>query len=187
MTKGALRHPILPFLPFRLPVVYTPHAHYPTMAIEKGDTAPDFTVKSTDKSDFTLSEHLKKNPVLLNFYAGDFGINCTIYMTKFAERYEEILATGVEFVAINPDSMDMHESFKSRVKLPWEFLHDKDQEVSKAFGAIVGPGHMTTGFTNREFFLIGQDGKVLWTWKAPVPKTLPDFDETLNAIKEALQ
>lgn len=157
------------------------------MAIETGDTAPDFTVRSTDGTEFTLSEKLKEKPVLLNFYAGDFGINCTMYMTKFAERYAEIQETGALLVGINPDSMDLHESFKSRVGIPWELLHDKDQEVSRAYGAIVGPGHMTTGYTNREFFLIGQDGKVLWTWKAPVPKTLPDLDELLAAVREALQ
>ena len=62
----------------------------------------------------------------------------------------------------------------------------KDKAVSKEFGAIVGPGHMVSGFTNREFFLVGKDKKILYTWKAPIPKVLPELDEIVEGIKKAL-
>ena len=60
------------------------------MKYNVGDTVPDFEMESTDGTVFRLSEAVKKNPVLVNFYVGDFGINCTNYMTKFNERIEEI-------------------------------------------------------------------------------------------------
>ena len=58
--------------------------------------------------------------------------------------------------------------------------------ISKEYGAIVGPGHMVSGFTNREFFLIGKDRKILYTWKAPIPKVLPELDEIVEGIEKAL-
>ena len=157
------------------------------MAIEINDIAPDFELESTDGSLFKLSEMVAKGPVLLNFYVGDFGINCTNYMNVFGERIEDLTDLGLTMVGINNDSMDSHQGFKRALGLKWEILHDKDKNVAKSFGAIVGPGHMVTGFTNREFYLIGKDMKVAYTWKAGIPKDLPVFDEVLNGIKEALQ
>ena len=156
------------------------------MALNVGDTAPDFTAESTSGESFNLYAELEKGPILLNFYVGDFGINCTNYMTRFIESYGRIEELGVRMVPINPDSMDSHKLFKQRLGAPFEYLFDKDKEVSRQFGAIVGPGHMVSGFTNREFFLIGKDRKILYTWKAPIPKVLPEVDEVVEGIKKAL-
>ncbi len=156
------------------------------MALEVGDTAPDFTVDSTSGEKFNLYTELKKGPILLNFYVGDFGINCTNYMAKFIESYDKISELGVRMVPINPDSLDSHKLFKERLGAPFDYLFDKDKEVSKQFGAIVGPGHMVSGFTNREFFLIDKDGKIRYTWKAPIPKVLPELDEVVEGVKKAL-
>ena len=156
------------------------------MALNVGDVAPDFTVGSTSGEDFNLYKELEKGPVLLNFYVGDFGINCQNYLTKFIESYDRISGLGVRMVPINPDSLDSHKLWKQRLAAPFDFLHDKGQEISKQFGAIVGPGFMVSGFTNREFFLIGKDRKILYTWKAPMPKALPEVDEVVEGIKKAL-
>ena len=157
------------------------------MSIQIGDIAPDFELESTDGSLYKLSEEVAKTPVLLNFYIGDFGINCTNYMNIFNERLDDLLDLGISMIGINHDSMDSHTGFKKMTGLKWELLFDKDKNVAKTYGAIVGPGHMVTGFTNREFILVGKDMKVLYTWKAGVPKDLPEFDAVLNGVKEALQ
>ncbi|MFA6710875.1 MAG: peroxiredoxin family protein [Candidatus Methanomethylophilaceae archaeon] len=156
------------------------------MTFKVGDTAPDFTLPSTDKDVFNLYKELETGPVLLNFYVGDFGINCATYMMKFIESYDSITSLGVRLVPINSDSLDSHRNWKERMGSPFEYLYDKDKTVSKEFGAIVGPGHMVSGFTNREFYLIGTDRKIRYIWKADVPKTLPVFDDVLNGIKSGL-
>ena len=156
------------------------------MTFTVGDTAPDFTLPSTDKDSFNLYRELKDGPVLLNFYVGDFGINCTTYMMKFIESYDAIKDLGVRLVPINSDSLDSHKNWKDRMGSPFEYLYDKDKTISKEFGAIVGPGHMVSGFTNREFYLVGTDKKIRYVWKADVPKTLPVFNDILNGIKSGL-
>ncbi len=156
------------------------------MTLSIGDTVPDFTVRSTERDAFRLYDELEKGPILLNFYVGDFGINCTAYMTKFTESYDRIRSLGVTMVPINPDSLDSHKMFKDRLGAPFEFLFDDGQKVSSEYGAIVGPGHMVSGFTNREFFLIGKDRKIKYIWRAPVPKVLPDLDEIVEGVKKGL-
>ncbi|MCQ2052601.1 MAG: peroxiredoxin family protein [archaeon] len=156
------------------------------MTIEIGDVAPDFTVMSTDRESFNLYTELEKGPILLNFYIGDFGINCMNYMIKFIESANKIIDLGVTMVPINSDSLDSHKLWKKRIDAPFEFLFDEDKKVSKQYGAIVGPGYMVSGFTNREFFLIGRDKKVKFIWKATTPKSIPTFDEILEGIKKAI-
>ena len=156
------------------------------MALDVGDIAPDFTVDSTSGEKFNLYNELEKGPILLNFYVGDFGINCTNYMTKFIEQYDRITELGVRMVPISPDSLDSHKLWKTRMGAPFDLLFDDKKAVSNMFGAIVGPGHMVSGFTNREFFLIGKDKKILYTWKAPVPKVLPEVDEIVEGIRKNL-
>lgn len=151
-----------------------------------GDKAPDFTVASTDRDSFDLYEQLKDGPILLNFYVGDFGINCTNYMSKFIEQYDCITSAGVRMVTINNDNMDSHRMFKDRLGAPFEFLYDQDKTVAKEYGAIVGPGFMVTGFTNREFYLIDRDGTIRFIWRSPQPKVLPTVDEIVEGIKASL-
>lgn len=147
-----------------------------------GDTVPDFSVKSTDGGDFGLYKELENGPILLNFYVGDFGINCTTYLSKFIESYDRLKDAGIRLVPINPDSLDSHKMWKDRLGAPFDFLWDEGQKISKDYEAIVGPGHMVSGFTNREFYLIGKDRKVKYVWKSPVPKVLPDVDEMIDAV-----
>jgi peroxiredoxin len=156
------------------------------MVLSVGDIAPDFTVRSTEREDFDLYKELEKGPILLNFYVGDFGINCTNYMAKFIESYGRFTEMGVTIVPINPDTLDSHRLWKSRMGAPFEFLFDEKQTVSNQYGAIVGPGHMVSGFTNREFFLIGKDHKIKYIWRAPAPKVLPEVDDIAEGVRKAL-
>ncbi|NLN71340.1 MAG: redoxin domain-containing protein [Thermoplasmatales archaeon] len=153
---------------------------------EIGDTAPDFTLSSTDGGDFNLYGELENGPVLVNFYVGDFGLNCYNYSVRFVERYGELLDAGTRMVGVNSDSADSHRKWKERLEAPYDFLFDENKKVSTEYGAIVGPGHMVTGFTNREFYLIGGDRRIRYIWRADVPKTLPDFDEVLEGVKKGL-
>lgn len=151
-----------------------------------GDTVPDFSAKSTSGEDFELYKELEKGPILLNFYVGDFGINCTSYMTKIIESYSRFTDLGVRLVPINPDSLDSHKMFKDRLNAPFDYLFDEGQRISKDYEAIVGPGHMVSGFTNREFYLIDKEHKVRFVWKSPVPKVLPEIDELVSGIEKSL-
>lgn len=157
------------------------------MTLSIGDTAPDFTMPSTDSESFNLYSELEKGPILLNFYVGDFGINCTNYMGKFIESKDGFDALGVRLVGINPDSLDSHRMWKDRIGSPFEYIHDEKQEVSKVYDAIVKESAIVKGFTNREFFLIDRDRKIKYIWRAPEPKVLPDVQEVLEGVRQGLQ
>jgi len=154
--------------------------------LEIGDVAPDFRMPSVDREEFCLSEELKDGPILLNFYVGDFGINCTTYMVKMIELAPSFDDAGVRIFTINPDGLENHRIFRGRLNSPYDHIHDVKQEVSNTYGAIVEESAIIKGFTNREFFLIGTDGRIRYIWRAPTPKVLPDMDEILSEVRKAL-
>jgi len=151
-----------------------------------GDTVPDFTMRSTDREAFNLYKELENGPILLNFYIGDFGINCTTYMTKLIESKDRLKKMGVRFVAINPDSLESHKMWRDRMGSDFEHIFDEKQAVSKEYGAIVEAESMVKGFTNREFFLIGKDRKIKFYWASEIPKMLPDVNELLDGVEKTL-
>jgi len=154
--------------------------------LEVGDIAPDFGMPSAKKDEFRLYEELKKGPILLNFYVGDFGINCTTYMMRMIELSDAFGKMGVRVFPINPDSLDSHKVFMERLGSPYDHIFDQGQEVSKAYGSIIEESPIVKGFTNREFFLIGEDRRIRYIWRAPVPKVLPDMDEMVTEIGKVL-
>ena len=154
--------------------------------LEIGDIAPDFTMPSVDRKEFNLYGELKNGPILLNFYVGDFGINCSTYMLKMIELFPMFEKMGVRIFPINPDGLESHKVFRDRLNSPYDHIHDVKQEVSKAYGAIVEDSPIVKGFTNREFFFIGTDRKIRYIWRAPVPRVLPDMDAVLEEVKKVL-
>jgi len=154
--------------------------------LEIGDIAPDFAMPSVDRKEFRLSEELKKGPILLNFYVGDFGINCSTYMVKMIELFPVFEKMGVRIFPINPDGLESHKVFRDRLNSPYDHIHDVKQSVSKTYGAIVEDSPIVKGFTNREFFLIDMNGKIRYIWRAPVPKVLPDMDEVAKEVAKVI-
>jgi len=151
-----------------------------------GDVAPDFKMPSTDKDEFRLYDELKKGPILLNFYVGDFGINCTTYMMRMIELSDTFKKMGIRVFPINPDSLESHKAFRERLNSPYDHIFDRKQEVSKEYGAIVEESPIVKGFTNREFFLIDKERKIRYIWRAPVPKVLPDMDQMIEEIEKIM-
>jgi len=153
---------------------------------ETGCEAPDFKMPSVDRKEFHLYGELKNGPILLNFYIGDFGINCTTYMTRMIELAPAFNDLGVRIFPINPDGLESHKLFRDRLNSPYDHINDIGQEVSKRYGAIVEDSPIIKGFTNREFFLIDTERKVRYIWRSPVPKVLPDMDEVLTEVRKAI-
>jgi len=151
-----------------------------------GDIAPDFKMPSVDRDEFSLYGELENGPILLNFYVGDFGINCTAYMMRMIELFSEFDNIGVRIFTINPDGLESHKLFRDRINSPYDHIFDKGQEVSKAYGSIIKESEIVKGFTNREFFFIDTDRTIRYIWRAPIPKILPDMDEILAELKKII-
>jgi thioredoxin-dependent peroxiredoxin len=127
-----------------------------------GTIAPKFSTKAaqggTDLT-FTLSEALKKGPVVVYFYPKSFTSVCTEEANLFAEAMSEFETLGSSVIGISTDTIETQRAFSRmacRDKFP--VAADPKGEVAKAYDVLVRFGGGT--FARRTSYVITPDGKI---------------------------
>jgi peroxiredoxin len=117
-----------------------------SFTLQIGDRAPEFQLPATDGKTYAL-EDFATDPVLVIF----FTCNHCPYVTGSDEATRVTVETfaplGVRFVAINSNSANTYaeDDFPHMVQrmrdhqFPWLYLHDKTQDVARAYGALRTP------------------------------------------------
>ena len=117
------------------------------MAINVGDTAPDFTLPSQSGESVTLSSFQGEKPVVLYFYPKDDTPGCTTESCTFRDSFEDFQDLGSEVIGISSDSPESHQQFAAKYQLPFTLVSDRNSTVRKAYGvpATLGllPGRVT--------------------------------------------
>lgn len=139
--------------------------------VEKGKTAPDFTLPSDQDGDVTLSG-LRGRRVILYFYPKDDTSGCTTQACGLRDempRFEEVDAV---VLGVSPDSVASHAKFRKKYDLNFPLLADEDHEVAEAYGvwkekSMYGRKYMGI---ERSTFLIDEDGVVAEAWRKVKPK-----------------
>ena len=145
-----------------------------------GDDAPDFTLKDGEGNDWTLSDHRGKTVVLL-FYPGDNTPVCTAQLCSVRDHWSEYQATGAEVVGISTDTVESHEGFSEKHKLPLRLLSDADRRVSSAYDMKSWlPGRSARGVV-----VIDKEGKVAYHKVQALSLFKPKDDDVLTAIAKA--
>jgi peroxiredoxin Q/BCP len=101
--------------------------------ITPGSHAPDVTlsIKGTPQK---LADFQGKKTVVLYFYPKDFTLGCTVEACTFRDHYEDFVALGAEVIGVSIDSLDSHDGFAAKHKLPFLLASDPDGSVARAFG-----------------------------------------------------
>ena len=103
------------------------------MALDVGDTLPDFTLPDQNGKPVSLADLRGENLVLF-FYPHDNTPVCTKEACAFRDAYEQFVATGTQVVGVSSDSSGSHEEFASVHRLPYGLLSDEGGRMRKAFG-----------------------------------------------------
>jgi peroxiredoxin Q/BCP len=130
-------------------------------------------ITNQDGAAVRLPQFAGKN-VLLYFYPKDDTPGCTIEACNFRDHLPELPNTVV--LGASLDDAGSHQAFRSKFKLPFDLLVDKDRALAKAFGAIADGA----SYTARSSVLIGPDGTVKAAWPKVDAKT--HWQEVKQAI-----
>lgn len=129
--------------------------------IVAGNPAPNFSRKSLDGHQFSLTDSLKKGPVVLGF----FKISCPVckFTFPFLERlYQRYKSDNVTFLGVSQDAASATRDFTQSLGVTFPILTDevgnrpsptsshKDYPISNAYGLTMVP----------TVFLIEPDGTV---------------------------
>jgi thioredoxin-dependent peroxiredoxin len=131
-----------------------------------GRPAPDFTLPSTTGENVSLKQFKGKKTVVLYFYPKDGTPGCTREACDFRDHAAELEAAKVVVLGISTDSLESHQHFKEKQKLPFTLLSDEDAAVSKLFGVykqknLYGKKHLGI---ERTTFVIDKTGRVAQIW-----------------------
>src|SRR3984893_448894 len=135
-------------------------------ALKPGDAAPDFTVDAAlggKEFTFSLTEALKKGPVVVYFYPKSFTSVCTIEAHEFAENIANFTSAGANVIGISGDKIEVQRDFSAkecRDKFP--VGADPSFSVIKAYDAAFNIPLVAATFATRISYVISPEEKILY-------------------------
>ena len=148
--------------------------------LERGTTAPDFTLPVTPDQKLSLSE-LKGQPVILAFYPADWSPVCGDQMALYNEVLPEFQKHGAKLLGISVDGAWCHAAFAKDRHLHFPLLADFHPQgaVAQSYRAY----RENDGYSERALFVIDKKGIISWSYCSPVAVN-PGADGILGALEE---
>ncbi|MDX8365765.1 peroxiredoxin-like family protein [Cytobacillus sp. IB215665] len=137
--------------------------------LEIGDHAPDFTLSDPTGKELNLYEQLKKGPVILTFYRGEWCPYCNLELRAYQQALPEINALGAQLIAISPQTPDHSLSMKEKNELAYPVLSDVGSHVIKEYNLLFDlPKYLVEVYKG---FGINLEEFNDSDWSLPVPAT----------------
>lgn len=155
------------------------------MKIETGITAPDFTLRDTEKKPVSLHDQKGKNVLLLFFPLAFTGV-CTKELCSVRDSISIYNNANATVFGISVDSPQTLARFKAEQNLNFSLLSDFNKEISTLYGCVYEEfaGWMK-GVSKRSAFIIDATGIVRYAEVLESAGDLPNF-EMINKILEQL-
>ena len=154
------------------------------MAIQLGDTAPDFTAETTDGT-VNFYDWKGDSWAILFSHPKDFTPVCTTELGAVAKLKDEWDARNVKVIGLSVDELTNHEAWSADIEetqgaaINFPIIADSDKKVSDLYDLIHPNASDTT--TVRSVFIIGPDNKVKLIITYPA-STGRNFDEILRVV-----
>lgn len=158
------------------------------MTIRIGDTAPNFTVDTTN-GEIEFHEWMKGAWTFFFSHPADYTPVCTTEMGRTSQLMNEFSVRGVKPIGLSTDTVEEHKGWIKDVddtqntSLTFPIIADPDLVVSKLY-EMIHPSESATAAV-RSVFIIDPDKKVRLTMTYPM-NVGRNFDEILRVI-DALQ
>ena len=101
------------------------------MSIKENKKAPFFKLSGTKNKNFELKNI--KGKLLIYFYPKDDTPGCTAETKDFSKLYKKFKKIKCELVGVSKDSIQSHEKFKKKYKVPFKLLSDPDVKMQKKY------------------------------------------------------
>ena len=154
------------------------------MALRLGDTAPNFTAK-TSLGEIDFYEYMGNGWGILFSHPADYTPVCTTELGKTALLQEEFAKRNVKVLAVSVDSLGKHEGWIKDINetqhttVNFPIIADEDRNVATLYD-MIHPNASATA-TVRSLFVIGPDKtvKLIITYPASTGR---NFIEVLRVV-----
>jgi len=152
-------------------------------ALPVGAPAPDFSAEAAlggSAFKFTLSDALKKGPVVLYFYPKAFTGGCTLEAHNFAEATERFNALGASVIGMSNDSIDTLKKFSVEAcRNKFAVAADAGAKVMKQYDATM---RASLDVADRISYVISPEGRVIYAYASGSPDG--HVENTLAAVQK---
>ena len=148
--------------------------------LQVGAIAEGFSLYDAYKKERNLSEFLIKGKrTILAFYPGAFTGVCDQEMCTFRDMFSDLERLNANLVAVSVDAPFAQKAFAEKYGLNFPLLCDFKREVVQKYGVLWKGLGGVNGYesSNRAIFVLDDGGKVLYSWLAPNPGVLPNYEE----------
>jgi peroxiredoxin Q/BCP len=149
----------------------------------EGKSIKDFSIASSEGTDFKLSDY-KGKKIVLYFYPKDSTPGCTTEGIDFNKKLATFKKNNTEIFGISRDSVKSHCNFIEKQGFKFELLSDADEKLCKMFDVIKEKnmyGKKVMGI-ERSTFLLNEKGILIKEWRKV--KVDGHVDEVLEFIKK---
>ena len=130
------------------------------MSVDVGAKAPDFTLHNQNREDVTLSNELKKGPVVLAFFPAAFSGTCQQEMCTFRDSTADLNKVNAQVLGVSTDTFFALKAWGDQQQLNFPLLSDYNKEVIPKYG-VVNPDMIgLKDIAKRSVFVIDRSGVV---------------------------
>ncbi|MST04285.1 MAG: thioredoxin-dependent thiol peroxidase [Candidatus Pacebacteria bacterium] len=139
--------------------------------LKENTKAPDFELMDQEGKAHKLSDY-KGKWVLLYFYPKDDTAGCTKEACMIRDSWAEFKNKNAVVLGVSVDSVESHDKFHKKYKLPFTILADEEKKVVNQYG-VWGEnkfmGRVYQG-TNRVSYLINPYQKIVKVYEKVKPE-----------------
>ena len=127
-----------------------------SLALEIGDTAPDFSLQASDGKTYSLEQFKGKQAVVIAWYPRAFTSGCTIECKSLSENSALLKQFDVSYFMASVDPLEKNIAFAESTKADFPLLSDPSKEVARAYDVLT-----LNLFSKRHTIYISKEGKIL--------------------------
>ena len=154
------------------------------MAVNVGDTAPNFELVDTNLEMRSLQEFRGKKVVLAFFVAASSPV-CERELCTFRDSWSELSGMNAQVVAISNDGPFANKAFAAQNNLEFPVLGDYTSQTIRDYGILMPDLLHVKGYNaaKRSVFVLDENGTITYAWISEDPLKEPDY----QIIKEHLK
>jgi len=150
--------------------------------VAEGAKAPDFTLPDQDRAPVTLSEELKKGPVVLAFFPGAFSGTCTSEMCTFRDSIADLRRNSARVIGVSTDTFFTLKAWEDAQHFGFPLLSDYNKTVIEQYG-VVNPDMIgLKNIAKRAVFVIDRGGVVRYREVLDDARNEPDYEKVRAAV-----
>ena len=155
------------------------------MAINVGDTAPNFELVDTELKMRTLDE-FKGKKIVLSFIVAASSPVCEVELCTFRDSWNEISNLGAQVIAISNDGPFANKAFAEKNNYNFPLLGDYKSQTIRDYDVLM-PHLLHVKDYNaakRSVFVIDENGTIVYKWVSEDPLKEPNYQEIIEVLKK---